>query len=170
MNTATEISTLAYLGYVLESSGFATRLETRDGLEELWVVAGGEPGAELSVRLLLADALAAQLAQAAQKSLPTSYGTLLQLTLWVLPELPNAPDLAHLLNVVNQGLPFGVLSHTAADGLHLRHGFFLPAEQPEPRLIAEMIAALGWLGVKYRDLFTRWQAGTLSTPALKEEL
>lgn len=171
----TEPSTLAYLGWVLEESGFKTRLREADAkqpYEDLLVLARQDAqGRELTVRLVFAEELVQALYQAAHKNqTPQSYASLLQFTLWF-PHLGQIPaaryaEMDELLNLINEQLTFGVLGHNPSDQLHLHHHFMLHAEEADPRLVAEIISAMGFMAEKYGTLLENWLRGQIPFGAL----
>ncbi|PKL75636.1 MAG: hypothetical protein CVV27_14360 [Candidatus Melainabacteria bacterium HGW-Melainabacteria-1] len=162
-----DVTTLAYLGWVLQNAGFETHLIAANELanqafEQLLVHYGTDAqGRELVIRLLFMEELVQSYQQESGQSLPASYGTHLQFLInFATPGLDGRqPDLDRLLATLNRLSPLGLFGTHQQDGLFYRYTLVLNRKEPDPRLIAEIIESTGFIAERFMPAFDRLGAG-----------
>lgn len=156
-----EVSNLAYLGWVLQESGFETAFieataHPEQPYEQLLVHSRKDKqGQPVTVRLVFAEDLVRPIYRQAGQPVPETYSAMLQFTIW-LPELRQFPadrlaDLDMLLNTLNQRASYGVFAYNVTDGVHYRHTLALPQADPDARLVAEIISGLAYQSLRFQS-------------------
>ncbi|PIQ23795.1 hypothetical protein COW36_16855 [bacterium (Candidatus Blackallbacteria) CG17_big_fil_post_rev_8_21_14_2_50_48_46] len=155
-----DVSNLAYLGWVLQESGFETAFIEADAhpeqpYEQLLVHSRQDKqGQPVTVRLLFAEDVLRAIYRQAGQDIPESHSAMLQFTIW-LPELRQFPaermaELDQLLNALNQQTSYGVFAFNSLDGIHFRHTLAVPQEDPDARLVAEVISGLAFQSLRFQ--------------------
>lgn len=166
------LSTLDYLGWALQETGYQTDLIAPDTHPEhpypqLLVMLDPEViGTEAVVRLFLAEDLLPEQTEA--KGIQT-----LRLFLnWPLPRPQPAQmaELAHLVGVLNRLLPLGTLSCNAAEGVVFQDSQPGTEASVSPPLVVEMLELLSDLVARWRPPLRAFLDGAQSFSATRDAL
>lgn len=162
-----EVTTLAYLGWVLQNAGFETKLivpgeKTDQAYEQLWVHYGSDAkGRDLVVQLLFMEEMVQGYQQESAQSVNSSYGQHLQflMTLPVTDLSERLADLDQLLATLNRLSPLGLFGYHPQEGVFYRHTQVINRKEPDPRLIAEIIESVGFVVERFLPAFDSLLAG-----------